>query len=62
LPVGDELAIGVFGLLGELALAPTYFAQRVGGGLALLAAVAGLAGAQLELAQLLRGQRRACER
>src|SRR5919202_284985 len=52
---------GLLGLFGELVLAPTQLLQRVGGGLALLAAARGHAGAQLERPQLLLGQRGALE-
>jgi GAF domain-containing protein len=58
LPVGDELAICVFGLFGELTLASPDLFERIRGRLALLAAAGGHAGTQLERAQLLDRQRR----
>ena len=42
LPVGDLLAVCVFGLLGELELAPADFFERVVGGAAFLPAVGGI--------------------
>src|SRR5262249_60157085 len=57
LPVGDELAVGAFALLRERRFASAHLSERVGGGAASAAAASGLAGAQLERAQLLRGQR-----
>ena len=59
LPVGDELAVCVLGLFGELALAAADLGEVVRGGLAFLASVGGHPGAELERAELLLGQRRA---
>jgi hypothetical protein len=61
LPVGDHLAVGLFGLLGERFLAGAHVAQRVAGGAALLAAAGGQSGLELQRAQLLGGQRGARE-
>src|SRR5579862_9489474 len=52
LPVGDELAVRVLGLLGELLFARADFLERVCGGATFLAAARGHAGSQFELAQL----------
>src|SRR5215213_3815165 len=64
LPVGDEAAVGGFGLFGELALAGAFGALAVGvpGGEVAPSGVALGAGEQLETAELLAGQRRALER
>ena len=48
LPVGDQLAIGLFGLLVERVLARADLFERVAGGLALLPAAGRQAGAELE--------------
>ena len=61
LPVGDELAVGPLGLLGERPLAPTDLLQRVGRRPASLSAPSGGTRAQLERPQFLGGQRRPLE-
>ena len=62
LPVGDELSVCVFGLLGELEFALADLGEVVRGGAALLAVTGWHAGAELELAELLRRERRSGER
>ena len=63
LPVGDEAAVGDFGLFGEFAFAGAFGALAVGvlGREVASSGVALGAGAQLEAAELLAGQRRALE-
>src|SRR5918998_6351294 len=63
-PVGDEAAVGDLGLFGELAFAGAFGALAVGvvGREVTPSGVALGAGAQLETAELLAGQRRALER
>src|SRR3954468_20479289 len=63
-PVGDEAAVGGFGLFREVAPAGAFGALAVGvpGGEVAPSGVALGAGAQLEPAELLAGQRRALER
>ena len=60
--VRDELAIRLLGLLGELALTPADFLEVIRGGSAFLAPAGGHSGAELELAELLLGQRWTAER
>src|SRR4051812_48382224 len=63
LPVGDEAAVCDFGLFGEFALAGAFGALAVGvlGGQVSSSGLALGAGAQLQAADLLAGQRRALE-
>ncbi len=62
LPVGDLLAIGVLGLLGEVELAPADVFERARRGCALAACRDGIPAQLRELAQLLVGQGRTRER
>jgi hypothetical protein len=53
LPVGYELAVCLFGLLGEVTLAAADFFEGVPGGFAFLSTAGGHPGAELERAELL---------